>query len=535
MLPRWNPDRLRGLAVRSALTLAVGIAAAAPAVFHAQPARAESTPVRGGTMTIINGSDIKTWDPSLTGTTYPGGPMDVLDAIYGFLVYVNDKGVVTGGMAESLTSTDATTWTLKLRKGMKFTDGTTFDAEAVKYNWDRTADPATLAPTQAWVASWNKSMTVVDAQTLTIKLNTPNSNFAAQVAELCPFIASPAALKAAKDKTDIKPIGAGAFTLTGWNQGISMDMARNPDYWDQPRPYLDTIKFAIIPETNSRIATVVQGGATMMAGYPFQFGSNATAPGVTTHEIPIRGFNRGFFNQVKGPFTDVRAREAFYTGIDRGRLAQALTQTPGQISPTNYFGKNSSYFDAAYSLPAYNPGKAQALFAALKAEGKPLDFKIVTYTNSDLKRMAAYIQQVLTGYEGVTAKIIEVDQASLNPRCRVQLDFDICLEGGALISNGAEPNISNLLSSKGAFNWGQYNSPEMDKALALASSTVDQSVIKAAYSTVQKLMVTDFPFYMFGEQSRFLLLRDNAGGIVPSNGGILQKQFLFVCSGPCQK
>src|SRR6218665_1344031 len=301
MLPRLNPDRLRGLVLRSALTIAVGLTAATPVVFHAQPAKAQSTPARGGTMTIINGSDIKTWDPSLTGTTYPGGPMDVLDAIYGFLVYVNDKSVVTGGMAESLTSTDATTWTLKLRKGMKFTDGTPFDAEAVKFNWDRTADPATLGPTQAWGASWNKSMTVVDAQTLTIKLSTPNSNFAAQVAELCPFIASPAALKAAKDKTDIKPVGAGAFTLTSWNQGISMEMARNPDYWDQPRPYLDTIKFAIIPETNSRIATVVQGGATMMAGYPFQFGSNATAPGVTTHEIPIRGFNRGFFNQVKGP------------------------------------------------------------------------------------------------------------------------------------------------------------------------------------------------------------------------------------------
>ncbi len=71
--------------------------------------------------------------------------MDVLDAVYGFIVYVNDKGVVTGGMAESLTSTDAVTWTLKLRKDMKFTDGAPYDAEAVKYNWDRAADPATLS------------------------------------------------------------------------------------------------------------------------------------------------------------------------------------------------------------------------------------------------------------------------------------------------------------------------------------------------------------------------------------------------------
>ena len=117
-------------------------------------------------MTIINGSDIKCWDPAITSSTFPGGPMDVLDAVYGFIVYVDAEGKVTGGMAESLTSTDATAWTLKLRPGMKFTDGTAYDAEAVKFNWDRAADPATLAPAQTFVASWNKGIKIVDPLTL---------------------------------------------------------------------------------------------------------------------------------------------------------------------------------------------------------------------------------------------------------------------------------------------------------------------------------------------------------------------------------
>ncbi|MEJ1158296.1 ABC transporter substrate-binding protein [Prosthecomicrobium sp. N25] len=514
-----------------ALALALAAAPALPTVAVAQT----PAPVSGGTMTIINGSDITSWDPSLTAGTFPGGPMDVLDAVYGFLVYINTEGKVTGGMAESLTSTDAVTWTLKLRPGVTFTDGAAYDAEAVKFNWDRAADPATLAPTQAWIASWNKGITVVDPLTLTVKLPTPNANFAAQVAELAPFVASPAALKAAEKKTDIKPVGAGAFVLQTWNQGIGMTLTRNPKYWDQPRPYLETLKFAVIPETNSRIATVVQGGATMMAGYIHQFGSNATAPGVGTVKVPMRGIYRGYFNQVKGSFTDVRAREAFYTAIDRARLMQALTQTGGYKPPKNFFGEASPWFDPAYALPAYDPKKAQALFDALKADGKPFDIKIVIYTNSDVKRLGSYVQQVLSGYENVKATLVEVDQANLNPRCKVQLDFDVCFEGGVIVSNGPEPVISNLMSSKGTFNWGQYKSEAMDAALAEANSTVDPAAIKAAYSKVQKLVATEFPFYIFGEETRFLLVRNNTGGVVPSNGGILQKQFLFVCPDVCVK
>ena len=497
-------------------------------------AAADNTP-RGGTLTIINGSDIKSWDPAITSGTFPGGPMDALDAIYGFLVYVDAKGVVTGSMAKSLTSTDAVTWTLKLRDGMKFTDGTVYDAEAVKFNWDRAANPETLAPTQAWMASWSKGMAVADATTLTIKLPGPNSNFPAQIAELAPFIASPAALKAAPKKTDIKPVGAGPFTLATWDQDISMTVKRNPGYWDQPRPYLDTLKFAIIPETNSRIATVVQGGATMMAGYPYQYGSNATAPGVTTLEIPIRGINRAYFNQAKGIFTDATARQAFYHAIDRTKLMAAFTQTDLYKAPVSYFGTTSTLYDPSIQLPEYNPTKAQSIIDQLSAAGKPFNVKIVTYTNSDLKRLTAYVQQVLSTYKGATATIVEVDQAALPGQCQTKLDFDICFEGGVLVSNGPQPNISNLLSATGVTNWGQYKSAAMDAALTEASSTVDPAAVKAAYVKVQRLIVQDLPFYIFGEQTRFLLLRNITGGVVNSNGGILQKQFLYACPTACLK
>ncbi|MDS7594273.1 ABC transporter substrate-binding protein [Agrobacterium tumefaciens] len=494
---------------------------------------AEEQPVKGGEITIINGSDIKSWDPAITNSTFPGGPMDMLDAIYGFIVYVDVKGVVQGGMAESLTSSDAKVWTLKLRPNVKFTDGAAYDAEAVKFNWDRVADPATLSPAQVFVSGWNKSIKIVDPLTIEITLATPDRNFGSTLANLSPFIASPAALKAAEKKTDIKPVGAGAFVLENWNQGVSMTLKRNPGYWDQPRPYLDTLKFVVIPETNSRISTVVQGGATMMAGYMYQFGSNATAEGVTTHEIPLSGLYRAYFNQARGVFTDHRAREAFYEALQRPRLMKAYTQIDGYVMPTNYFTADSPYYDATYKLPEYNPEHAQELFDALAKDGKPFDIKIVTYSNSDLKRMGSYLQQSLSAYENVKVDLQLVDQAMLSPTCKVQGNFDLCIDGGVLVANGAEPIISNLLSSKGNDNWGKYNSPDMDRALAAANATMDPEAVKKAYADVQKLVVQDLPLYIFGSESRNLLIRNNTGGIVPSNGGILQKQFLFVCKDAC--
>lgn len=496
-------------------------------------AQADAHAISGGEMTIIAGSDIKSWDPAITSGTFPGGPMDQLDAVYGFLVYVDLQGKVQGGMAESLTSDDAKVWTLKLRPNVKFTDGNPYDAEAVLFNWTRAADPATLAPSQPFVSSWVGGVKIVDPLTLEITLPTPNRNFGSTLAQSAPFVGSPAALKAATEKTDIKPVGAGAFLLESWDQGISLSFKRNPDYWDQPRPYLEKLKFAIIPETNSRISTVVQGGATMMAGYPYQFGSNAEASGIATHEIPIPGLYRAYFNQTAGSFTDHRAREAFYHAIDPARLMQAYTQVDGYVTPTNYFTKASPFYDPTNVLPTYDPAKAQELFNALAADGKPFKMKLVTYTNSDLKRLASYVQQVLSAYDNVTVDLEFVDQAMLKPQCQTQVNFDLCVDGGVLVANGAEPIISNLLSSSGVDNWGKYNSATMDGLLAAANATMDETQVKAAYSEVQKVIAEDLPLYIFGSETRYLLLRDNTGGIVPSNGGILQKQYLYVCEDAC--
>jgi len=252
-------------------------------------------------------------------------------------------------------------------------------------------------------------------------------------------------------------------------------------------------------------------------------------------EIPISGINRAHFNQASGIFSDVRARQAFWQAVDRSKMMQAFTQTDLFPAPTTYFPPNSPYYDQSLTFPAYDAAKAQALIDALAADGKQFNVKLVSNNNSDIKRLDEYIQQTLSAYKGVTVTLSQIDDGQVPQVCGQQHAFDICVEGGVLVANGAQPVTSDLLRSTGVNNYGQYKSPAMDDALAAASATVDPAKAKAAYQKVQQLMLQDLPIYVFGRQTRYLLVRDNTGGVVPSDGGILQKQFLFVCPQACVK
>jgi peptide/nickel transport system substrate-binding protein len=144
-----------------------------------------------------------------------------------------------------------------------------------------------------------------------VKLPSADGNFNLKIAELAAFIASPAALKDAKEKTDIKPVGAGPFTLVSWDQGVKDTLKKNPGYWDAPRPYIDEYVLMTIPESNTGQNMIVQGGLDYMMGYAYQYGTNATAPGVATQVVPINGYNIAYFindGGTTGLFNDAKAR-----------------------------------------------------------------------------------------------------------------------------------------------------------------------------------------------------------------------------------
>src|SRR5438067_6079085 len=165
----------------------------------------------GGTITMFIAGDIQNLDPI---TMQNSGSTDAIrgSAVYDMLLYSDLKtSTITPQTAESLTSADALVWTLKLHPNIKFSDGTPYDAAAVRFNWLRLQDPKNAAA-RATQANTIAQMDVVDAVTLKITLKSKNAVFPG-VAALIPFIASPKAIQDKGSNYGNDPVGAGPFLL----------------------------------------------------------------------------------------------------------------------------------------------------------------------------------------------------------------------------------------------------------------------------------------------------------------------------------
>lgn len=187
--------------------------------------------------------------------------------IYETLVYRDTDSSIKPRLAESwTTSDDGTVWTFKLRQGVKFHDGETFNAEAVKYNIERLKNPETAAP-KASVVDMVKSVDVVDEYTVAFTLSEPSSVFLAQISSYTTGMLSPKSAESQGKEFGQHPVGTGPLKLDSWDYGSSLVMTRFDDYWGE-KATVDSITFRIVPEDASRVMMLKTGDADLVAGIP---------------------------------------------------------------------------------------------------------------------------------------------------------------------------------------------------------------------------------------------------------------------------
>ncbi|MFD6896429.1 ABC transporter substrate-binding protein [Rhodococcus sp. NPDC060086] len=440
-------------------------------------------------MTILQAAEPPSLDPASMSNVFAFHPA-LGNALYGTLM-INDTETfeIEYKMATDFSTSDGgITYNLALRPGLMFTDGTPLDAAAVKFNWDRLRDP-TLGSTSTRQAVQVADTEVIDATNLKVTMVAPNPHFAESlVAGALNWIASPTALQKGRQAFDENPVGAGPFTLVSWTRQSAIELEKNPDYWDAPRPYLDRLTIKGVHDTNQRINAMTTGAADLSLESTMANINKAGETGLQTETLPTGGGQMIGMNERRAPFDDVRARRAVRLALDLDALNTIVYNDEGEVPETFFPEESPFYSDMAFQ--ASDPDEAQRLFDELAAEGKPVRFSFASFPTTDSRVLAEGVQAQLSTYDNVEVEVDMLDAATATTRLTTG-DFDMIIT--ATIVQDPDFALWTALHSQSTGNFTGTSDPELDAALDAGRVSESFEDRKAAYDTVQERLIEVVP------------------------------------------
>lgn len=454
----------------------------------------------GGELTILDWYEPASLDPIRLEYNASSQPLTHAFAIYGALVYEdNATGAVVPHMAESLTTEDGLNWTLKLREGLTFTDGTPYDAEAVVYNWDRAmsadAEGFPIAANIATIASYE----AVDDLTVELTLDIPNTSFGRTLAGPLSFIGSPTAIEASGTDFGQNPVGAGPFMLDSWRGGGDIVVVKNDGFWDAPRPYLDSIVFSFNEEESQRVNSLSGGEVDVISLRSPEFAAVALDDGsLQVYPAPAIGGEMWQPNHTTAPFDDIRMRQAWASGTDLQALNDALFN--GLAAPTHVFPPDSAWVNLDAPFPTYDPEATQALIDEYVAEnGGPVE--VVMIGASVHAPVYEYVAAQWSQYDNidVTFEILEIP-ALIEQRANGDYQMSRTGLGGP----APDPAFFDNLHCDGAENEIQYCNAEFDALLDSTRATTDLDEQIAIWSDIQDFIIENMVYSLIWQRSLWL-------------------------------
>ena len=397
--------------------------------------------------------------------------------IFEGLTRMDEKGTVHPCLADSWTvSPDGLVYTFKLHKGVKFHDGTPFDASVVKFSLDRARAKDSTNP-QKGLYEPIKQIDVVDPLTAKITLSRPDGDFLFDLA--WPQAVMLAPNTATKDVTD--PIGTGPFKFSNWIKGDSVQIVKNPDYWGK-EPALDKATFKFISDPAAAASSLLAGDVDGFINFPApeavaQFQSNpqfSVEIGTTEGETIVA------INNAKKPFNDIRVRRALSYAVNRKAVIDGAEYGFGTPIGSHFAPHNPAYIDLTGKYP-YDPAKAKEL---LKEAGYPNGFKTVIklppppYARRGGEIIAAELKQV-----GVDAQLVPVEWAQWLSGVFKNKDYDL-----TIISHVEPLDIGIYARPNYYFN---YHNPKFNKVMDELNVTQDQKKRTELYHQAQEILADD--------------------------------------------
>ena len=343
---------------RTALVLLLALALAGAACLTAPaPAAAQKS---GGTLTIVRPTDPVSLDPQLE-TTAPGAWVyfNMLEP----LLTMDEKMQLRPALATSWEVMSPTKVRFKLRPGVKFHDGTPFNAAAVKFTFDR-ALRGTPPARWASLAGSLSGAEVVDDLTVDVTTREPYGPILRTLAMYCTGIVSPTAVQKMGENFSRAPVGTGPFRFVEWKTNTHVILERNPTYWGD-KALLDRVIFKVVPEEGARMIALQTGDADMvLIPAPAQLPTLKRDPKFTVHEVVGGRVVFAGMNASTPPLDDVRVRTALLHAVDRKAILENILEgsaiaARGVLAPS-VFGFKDMQLDQLYP---FDRAKAKALLA----------------------------------------------------------------------------------------------------------------------------------------------------------------------------
>ena len=453
-------------------------------------------PRRGGSLII--GTNAEEASLSVLSGRFDTSGTIIARALYDPLMAVTATGAIVPYLAKSLVPSDGfTKWTVTLRDGLRFHDGSPCDGAALLANFDAAMASAISVALKPLV----KGATQSGPNSMTIEMQHPWVSFpATYAAQQVTFVGAPSMSQEPNDG-GAAPIGTGPFVFHEWVVNSHLTLRANRHYWRPGLPYLDEVTFVPIADDQARQEALASGTVDMIIST-----SPATIKSLHANRSVAYVDNRGpmvgapdlgclMLNTRKAPFDDPLARRILATAISTKAYAQIINQ--GVIPPASGLFQPGSPYYSRTSYPSYNPSEAKRLVAQYRVKhGHTLSFTSIGTATPQATQQGEYMQQVLK-IVGVNLSLVQMNQnqviaAALGGQYQAMgwLDF-----------GGISPDLNYVwfspttISSTGiSLNTTGNNDPKIQAALLAGMAATTQAARVRAYRTLDQRLAIDLPY-----------------------------------------
>jgi len=455
-------------------------------------------PQYGGTLTYgIEADTSNPWRPQQVLCAISCG--QILRSVYDPIAEIGEDGSVQPVLAESIEhNEDYTVWTVKVREGITFHDGTPLTAEDLKIN----SDAVRTSPTLAIATKDLESSEVVDEYTIQYNMNRPWSAFDYVFTTQVGYVASGDWLQAVDAGTAEadEPVGTGPFVFESYEPGGTFAATANPDYWrtdaeGRELPYLERIEFKVFEDVQSRVSALESGQIDVMHTSNFdviaQLRAKAEAGDLELIENSENAETNYLMLNVGNPdsdLVDVRVRKAIAFAIDYDTVNQARSAGIARIANGPYPPGSEGYLeDTGY--PTYDPDRARALVEEYEAENGPIELGIRTTSDQSNLLSAQLFQQFLEEV-GMEVSIDQQEQGEL-VLSAAKGEFEIFLYRNLATQDPDQNNVFWGSDTSGpvgslAINFGRIEDPVIDENLDTIRESDDPAERTAAAEAINE-------------------------------------------------